>query len=134
MTLFGALILPQGIPADDIFGDFDDIDGMGSGVNVGGAPQEKAWPTTASHKRVRLNSDEEIFGGDPGEDVDALSNQSGGLEQDYQQESWRGVDRPRAGPKFSEKAIEEYQSPWQPSATPTHLQHRFMVSVINKPK
>ena len=29
--------------------------------------------------------------------------------------------------KFDEEMVEVYQSPWQPSATPTHLQHRFMV-------
>ncbi len=29
--------------------------------------------------------------------------------------------------KFSDKMVEVYQSPWQPSATPSHLQHRFMV-------
>lgn len=34
----------------------------------------------------------------------------------------------KQGPRFSEKLIEEYQAPWQPSATPSHLQHRFMVS------
>ena len=33
------------------------------------------------------------------------------------------------GVKFSDKMVEVYQSPWQPSATPSHLQHRFMVSL-----
>lgn len=93
---------------------------------MGGAPQEKAWPTEQPLKRVRLNSDEEILEEGVGEEVEALSDQSGSFERDYQR-----VDQPRAGPKFSEKMIEEYQSPWQPSATPKYLQHRFMVSIIS---
>ena len=31
-------------------------------------------------------------------------------------------------PAFSEKQLEVYQKPFQPSATPEHLHHRFMVS------
>ena len=40
----------------------------------------------------------------------------------------RHVTQGAPGAKFSDKVIEVYQSPWQPSATPAHLQHRFMVS------
>ncbi len=36
-------------------------------------------------------------------------------------------ERALPDPKFKEKLIEAYQESWQPSATPLHLQHRFMV-------
>ena len=48
------------------------------------------------------------------------------------QDGGRGLVMSKQGPKFSEKLIEEYQAPWQPSATPSHLQHRFMVSSRKK--
>ena len=57
--------------------------------------------------------------------MDTLSNHSGSSGYAVSGRGLQGV-----GPKFSEKLIEEYQKSWQPSATPTHLQHRFMVSGI----
>lgn len=89
------------------------------------APQEEgACPPAQPRKHVRLNSDEEILGDEVGGDADALSDHSAGMELDYH------LDRPGRGAKFSEKLIEQYQSPWQPSATPKFLQHRFMVRMI----
>jgi hypothetical protein len=53
-----------------------------------------------------------------------------GSEQDGGEGGRRDLVSKR-GPKFSEKLIEEYLDPWQPSATPSHLQHRFMVSPVH---
>lgn len=38
--------------------------------------------------------------------------------------------RPPQPPSFSDKLIEVYHEAVQPSATPSYLQHRFMVSLI----
>ena len=36
----------------------------------------------------------------------------------------------KAPPSFSERLLEVYQPPFQPSSTPSHLQNRFMVRII----
>ena len=109
-----------------------DLIGSTSGDNVGVASPERAGPTAKSRKRVRLDSEGETFDADPVAGEDTHSNQSGGPEDGYYGDE-RGrsplEEQPRAvGSKFSEKQVEEYQLPWQPSATPKFLQHRFMVS------
>ena len=83
---------------------------------------------TSLRKRRCLSSDddEDDNGGDETilED-DIIDDQS---EQDHDKATNQIAINPKPAIKFSEKMIEVYQTPWQPSATPTHLQHRFMAS------
>lgn len=103
-----------------------------NGAEYEAAEEGAVLGVRSGKKRVTLNSDDEIIEDEPeveDEGAEALADQSDGSEQDYPHEDGgRSFMRPRTGLKFSEKLVEKYQSPWQPSATPSHLQHRFMVS------
>ena len=54
--------------------------------------------------------------------------------QSVQSESRQSLARQpaqmKAPPSFSERLLEVYQPPFQPSSTPSHLQNRFMVRII----
>lgn len=121
----------QGIPADDIFADdFEDVvDGERFADDVGVAEKRGDGGARKQGGGGMFDSDVEDLEergegeGEGGGFLDELgSKQDGG-------EGGRGLTVSKQGPKFSEKLVEEYQTPWQPSATPSHLQHRFMVSI-----
>ncbi len=96
--------------------DLDDLGSLEGGVAGGVASGERkgARPTA---RRGPLESDEE--------DAGVGSVRSGHAPSLEPPPTW---ETKRQGPKFSEKLIEVYQEPWQPTATPTDLQNRFMVS------
>ena len=73
---------------------------------------------------VASNAAEEDDGNDAHSPLSAHSDDG----DDAAPRQTRHVTQGAPGAKFSDKVIEVYQSPWQPSATPAHLQHRFMVS------
>lgn len=124
--------MPQGIPADDIFADdFEDVvDGERFADDVGVAEMRGDGGARKPGGGGMFDSDiEDLEDGGEREGGGLLDNL---LPLDSEQdggEGGRGLAVSKQGPKFSEKLIEEYQTPWQPSATPSHLQHRFMVSM-----
>ena len=80
-----------------------------------------------SRKRRRLQSDEETPAPSDLQD-DRASEQSGGRGFSPDRESTNQiVPLPRKVVEFNDKLVQVIQSPLQPSSTPDHLQHRFMV-------
>lgn len=82
-------------------------------------PQTVALPQCVIHVCI-LCTVPDNFGDD-----DLQSIQSEGRQLLPQQ-----PDQRRVLPSFSERLLEVYQKPFQPSSTPDHLQHRFMVSLL----
>ena len=84
-------------------------------------------------KQRRISSDDEDDGDNPDMDHQSegmdLSQRSHG-DEERRGGGVRGNVMGSTRIKFNDKMIEAYQTPWQPSATPTHLQHRFMVCLI----
>lgn len=63
--------------------------------------------------------------------VSGSDEQSAGSRSVSPSEHTEPVSRPAPSrPSFSDKLIEVYHDAVQSSATPTHLQHRFMVSTV----
>lgn len=129
----------QGIPADDIFDNFDD-DVMDDGRHDNFMDDEAAevddnddGDIIQSRKRRRFDSE----GEDPG--VSDLINDEHSNQSDARLSTPLADDQPtneiappayfkKPGPVFSEKMVEKCHAPFQSSSTPEHLQHRFMVS------
>lgn len=109
----------QGIPADDIFA--DDFEAIVDGERFGEDIDMVEGRDTTNGMFDSDVEDVEGGGRERGDLLDGLS------PADTERDGERGLVASKQGPKFSEKLVEEYQTPWQPSATPTHLQHRFMV-------
>ena len=119
-------LLMEGIPADDIFdNDFDNDDDIipsNAPSNSNQGDDDDDDEILQSRKRRRLQAEEN----DPitSEHLDDdLSNQSDPrrLLLDDQEPVKKVIS-------FQEKQVEVYHKSLQPSATPEHLQHRFMVS------
>ena len=127
----------QGIPADDIFDNFDDDimdDGHhGNQIEEGADVDDDDNDIVQARKRRRFDSD----GDDPGiSDFinDDQSNQSDTRVTTPVDDQLTNEIAPPpmpfkrpAGPVFSEKLVEKCHAPFQSSSTPEHLQHRFMV-------
>ena len=80
-----------------------------------------------SRKRRRLQSDEGTPAPSDLQD-DGASEQSGGRGLSPDRESTNRIaSLPRKVVEFNDKLVQVIQSPLQPSSTPDHLQHRFMV-------
>ena len=110
MKMFCYCVTLQGIPDDDIFGGFDDsLDDDNQLNNEVGVVSEV--------RESDVDDNLSLFS--EGSERAGLSPRRAGHTS----------NRSNLGAKFSEKMVEVYQSPWQPSATPTHLQHRFMVHI-----
>ena len=122
----------QGIPPDDIFS-IDDAMGatptdapatsLDPGDDAGGREEEEDMPVL---KRRRLDVSRS-----DGEEEQSVSRSVSPWEQTPSSNQIAvPVPRPPPLPSFSDKLVEVYHEPIQPSATPTYLQHRFMVSTI----
>ena len=100
-------------------------DAASAGDGAGGREREKEDEDMPVVKRRRL----EISGSD-GEDEQPASRSVSPWEQTPSSNQISvPVPRPPPPPSFSDKLVEVYHEPIQPSATPTYLQHRFMVSI-----
>ncbi len=120
----------QGIPPDDIFDDFDDADldiGSSNAIKLN-ARGDDDDSMVQSRKRRRMQSNEGTPA--PSDLFDDGSSFQSGIRESVDREMANQITSlPRKVMEFNEKLVQVLQSPLQPSSTPDHLQHRFMVKV-----
>ena len=119
----------QGIPPDDIF-DMDDAMGAtppeaasNHGDDAGGREEEEEDMPVVKRRRL------EVSRSDVEEEQSVSRSVSPWEQTPSSNQITVPVPHPPPLPSFSDKLVEVYHEPIQPSATPTYLQHRFMVSI-----